>query len=129
MLIVVISRKFYQDLALSFLLLTWVFVMLNKVITAQYFLWFWSFLPLIISQLTLSLQKVLLLIAFWFGTQFSWLYWAYYLEFQGLNCFFYLFLASVAFFAANVYAILEIIRNSSMNNWISIYHPRNDKID
>ncbi|KAH3899030.1 related to GPI mannosyltransferase 1 [Saccharomycodes ludwigii] len=99
---------------------TYAFVIFNKVITSQYFIWYLLFLPLYLSNINdnnnnngrgkakvLHIFKILLI---WVSTQAIWLYFAYYLEFQGLNCFYpWLFIGHLWFFIGNVYILGKLI--------------------
>ncbi|KAL0342991.1 UNVERIFIED_CONTAM: GPI mannosyltransferase 1 [Sesamum angustifolium] len=62
-----------------------------QVITAQYFVWFFCLLPLILPWSNMKLVwKGLACIILWIGAQTNWLAWAYLLEFRGKNVFFQL---------------------------------------
>jgi GPI mannosyltransferase 1 subunit M len=87
-LLLSISIKFSQhQLPLCLLLLTLVFVTWNKVITAQYFLWYISLLPLALSTNSLLQNKRILITTtgFWMTSIAYWLYRAYWLEIHGEN--------------------------------------------
>nr|CCA18245.1 predicted protein putative [Albugo laibachii Nc14] len=113
--IVVISIRFGRDLCFSLFLLTYVFVIFNKVCTAQYFLWYTAFFPLILPYSAISFRwNGLRLIIIWLGAELHWLYWAYYLEMRGANTFLYLWIAGLLFFSANVYILLTIIQKQSI---------------
>mmetsp|Transcript_108572 Transcript_108572/g.150144 ORF Transcript_108572/g.150144 Transcript_108572/m.150144 type:complete len:107 (+) Transcript_108572:647-967(+) len=47
-LMIVGGFLFYYDLIFALFLQTYIFVMMNKVMTAQYFLWQFSFLPVLL---------------------------------------------------------------------------------
>ncbi|KAF4319599.1 hypothetical protein BBO99_00006211 [Phytophthora kernoviae] len=101
--LIAISFTYGRDLPFALFALTMVFVIFNKVCTAQYFLWYTSFLPLIFPLTSLRLQwKGLAMIAAWLGSELHWLYWAYHLEMQGVNTFFPLWLGGLFFFSVNV---------------------------
>lgn len=54
-----------------------------QVCTAQYFVWFFSLLPLILPRLSWPPPRGLVLaMAFWVVLQLHWLLWGYLLEFQ-----------------------------------------------
>lgn len=104
-----ISLKFYKDLPLSVFLLTFLFVTLNKVITAQYFNWWMGPLILIIPQSSLSnIQWIKNLILF-LGPQTLWNYIAYQLEFNGKNVFLTLWFSCLLIFISNVILLLNIL--------------------
>ncbi|KAG6572134.1 GPI mannosyltransferase 1, partial [Cucurbita argyrosperma subsp. sororia] len=87
------------------------FVAFNKVITAQYFVWFFCLLPLILPWSKMKFKwKGLLSISIWTGAQLHWLIWGYLLEFKGKNVLIQLWMASILFLAANT-AVLSLIIN------------------
>lgn len=63
------------------------FVIYNKVITAQYYVWYLSLLPLITPYLNISFKKGVLLCFLWLLSELNWLYWGYGLELHGKNTF------------------------------------------
>eukprot|EP00435_Cladocopium_sp_Y103_P060649 s264_g22.t1 len=65
-------------LPVAFLLQTIAFVATNKVLTAQYFVWWLCLLPA--APATSSILRSLLI---WMGSEVHWLLWAYLLEFKG----------------------------------------------
>ncbi|KYN97926.1 GPI mannosyltransferase I [Plasmodium gaboni] len=88
------------NLELSMFLQTISFIALNKVCTSQYFIWCIPFLPIILCAITLCKRNILLIISsilFFVLAKLQWLWWAYYLEFQGYNTFLQLFYSSVLF--------------------------------
>ena len=82
---------FYYDLFFAMLLQTWVFVVFNKVITEQYFLWYMSLLPLvcinngIAHQYGGSMAFVVLVIYLCYVP--LWSYHSFQVEHMGLNVF------------------------------------------
>ena len=105
-----------SNLALSFLLLTMTFVTYNTVCTAQYFMWYICFIPVIVSQRmlqdgwrNLSSKAVHILTLSWVGALLAWLFHAYKLEILGENSFFTLFLASIIFHVVNVAVVISVI--------------------
>ncbi|KAL1199187.1 GPI mannosyltransferase 1 [Cardamine amara subsp. amara] len=102
---------FYQDLVFCIFLQTVAFVAFNKVITAQYFVWFYCLLPLILPWSRMKLKwEGLLCIIIWIGAQTHWLLWGYMLEFKGVNVFLKLWMASLLFLAANTFVLVKIIQ-------------------
>ncbi|KAL2864352.1 glycosylphosphatidylinositol-alpha 1,4 mannosyltransferase I [Aspergillus lucknowensis] len=105
---VILGKK---DLPGTMLAQTFAFVTFNKVCTSQYFLWYLIFLPFYLPTSSL-LQKPrlgLLVALLWVIGQALWLQQGFYLEFLGASSFVPgLFLASLGFFAVNVW-ILGII--------------------
>ncbi|KAL2498932.1 GPI mannosyltransferase 1 [Abeliophyllum distichum] len=108
----VLIFRFANDLPFCFFVQTLAFVAFNKVITAQYFVWFFCLLPLILPWSNLKLKwKGLACIFLWMGAQIHWLMWGYLLEFRGKNVFIQLWMASLLFLASNTYVLLNIICN------------------
>lgn len=102
--------RFAQDLPFCFFVQTVAFVAFNKVITAQYFVWFFCLLPLILPWSNMKLKSEgLFCIFLWMGTQIHWLMWGYLLEFKGKNVFLQLWTASLIFLAANTFVLIRII--------------------
>ncbi|KAF7836192.1 GPI mannosyltransferase 1 isoform X1 [Senna tora] len=107
----VLIFSFAQDLPFCLFVQTVAFVAFNKVITAQYFVWFFCLLPLILPWSKMKLKwKGLLCILVWMGAQTHWLLWGYLLEFKGKNVFLQLWAASLLFLAANIFVLVVIIR-------------------
>ncbi|XP_071729873.1 GPI mannosyltransferase 1-like [Rutidosis leptorrhynchoides] len=107
--LVLISR-FAQDFPFCFFVQTVAFVAFNKVITAQYFVWFFCLLPLILPWSKMKLKwEGILGVLLWIGAQTHWLFWGYMLEFKGRQVFLQLWAASLLFFAANTYVMITII--------------------
>ncbi|CAM6125279.1 unnamed protein product [Calypogeia fissa] len=101
---------FAKDLPFCLFLQTFAFVTFNKVMTAQYFVWYFCLLPLILPYTTLKLRwKGTVIMAIWTGAQLHWLGWAYLLEFKGKNVFLPLWIASLIFFAANIFVLFMVI--------------------
>lgn len=107
---------FAKDLPFCFFVQTVTFVAFNKVITAQYFVWFFCLLPLILPWSNMKFRwKGLISILLWVGAQFHWLMWAYLLEFKGKNVFLQLWMASIFFLAANTCVLILLIRNHKLS--------------
>ena len=101
--LVVISLVMYEDPPYCFFLLTQTFVTFNKICTSQYFLWYISLLPLVVPGfIHLKLKQVIFPVIFWFLGQAVWLFFAYLLEFRGINSFLYIWLSGIAFYLINV---------------------------
>ncbi|KAF2071935.1 hypothetical protein CYY_006750 [Polysphondylium violaceum] len=110
-LLLVITMVYYNDLEFCLLLETITFVAFNKVCTVQYFIWYFSLLPLVIPFSSLSLLKYIILFAAWMGSQGFWLFSAFSLEFLGQQTFWNIWLAGLLFFAANIFILEMFIIN------------------
>jgi len=115
-LVTAIGLKFgnHLDVNLAMFAQTVVFVTFNKVVTAQYFLWYFSILPLIVPKLDMSWVKAGILSLLWFVAEISWLTPAYFLEFQAFNTFVPIWLESIAFFCCNMGILMAIISSYTM---------------
>ncbi|KAK8650912.1 hypothetical protein V6N13_140533 [Hibiscus sabdariffa] len=103
---------FAKDLVFCFFVQTVAFVAFNKVITAQYFVWFFCLLPLILPWTNMKFKwQGLCCILLWMGAQTHWLLWGYLLEFKGKNVFLQLWMASLLFQAANTFILIMLIRH------------------
>ncbi|KAG0052384.1 hypothetical protein BGZ83_002678 [Gryganskiella cystojenkinii] len=113
-LVLAIGCCFGKDIFFCAFLQTFAFVAWNKVCTAQYFMWYIVFLPLLIPclasnpRMSLRKQGKNMLLG-WVLSQGLWLSQAYNLEFLGLNTFWKLFLASALMYASNVWILAELI--------------------
>ncbi|KAF7586212.1 GPI mannosyltransferase 1 [Aspergillus hancockii] len=108
---VVLAKK---SLAGAMLAQTFSFVTFNKVCTSQYFLWYLVFLPFYLpsSSLMKNPRLGITVAALWVIAQALWLQQGFYLEFLGVSSFVPgLFLASLGFFAVNVWILGIIIRD------------------
>lgn len=114
-LIILISFHFCrtrQTIQFALLLIAFIMVTYNPVITSQYFVWFLSLLPLTINNFrSLSIRQVIILPSLWFLGQGMWLLCAYFLEFKGINSFDFIWLASVIFFIINIIIVQILIEN------------------
>lgn len=107
----VLVSCFAKDLVFCFFVQTVAFVAFNKVVTAQYFVWFFCLLPLILPWSNMKLKwEGLCCILIWMGAQTQWLLWGYLLEFGGKNVFLQLWIAGLIFLAANTFVLILIIR-------------------
>ncbi|KAH6761935.1 hypothetical protein C2S52_019368 [Perilla frutescens var. hirtella] len=78
----ILVSRFALDLPFCLFLLTVAFVAFNKVITAQYFMWFFCLLPIILPWSNMKIKwRGLACISVWIGAQTHWLMWGYLLEF------------------------------------------------
>eukprot|EP00088_Acartia_fossae_P013422 TRINITY_DN17034_c0_g1_i1.p1 TRINITY_DN17034_c0_g1~~TRINITY_DN17034_c0_g1_i1.p1 ORF type:complete len:409 (+),score=50.51 TRINITY_DN17034_c0_g1_i1:44-1270(+) len=111
-LLLAITHRFHNIYELNFCLfcLTVVFVTFNKVVTAQYFVWYFCLLPLVAPSLRLTKKQIILGSILWGFAQSSWLLPAYLLEFKGSNTYMFIWLESLAFFSANIGILAKLIR-------------------
>ncbi|KAH6574135.1 hypothetical protein BASA50_010051 [Batrachochytrium salamandrivorans] len=113
-LVGLLGVMFAHDLPTACFLQTFAFVMLNKVCTSQYFLWYICLLPLVLpfSRLTGDRWKHgVALTAAWVFGQALWLSQAYRLEHLGHNTFMELWVAGIVFFVINVTILNTMIVN------------------
>ena len=118
------AYKFHSDLPFCFFIQTFMFVSFNKVCTSQYFLWYLAYLPILLPRLSLTAKKIFLIVFLWFFGQAAWLLPAYYLEFQGKNTFFEIWLASMGFLTINVWIAWELLTHYNFPQAASVMHGR-----
>lgn len=100
--------------AIAPLLQTVALVAMNKVVTAQYFVWWWSMLPLALPWLAwrhwpLSRAGIL-----WATAEVHWLLWAYLLEFRRWPVRLGVWFASWLLLAAHLLLLLELRRSARL---------------
>jgi phosphatidylinositol glycan class M len=93
-----------------------IFVTFNKVVTAQYFLWYISLLPLSIPNIMLSRKRICFLIGAWFASELHWNFWSGVLEVGGTNCFYMLWIATIVFFFTNISIIVQLISSYNLTD-------------
>jgi len=110
-ILVSMSFKFSQTEELPFCLfcLTYILVAFNTVITSQYFVWIMSLLPICYPFISITFIEIINVILIWTVPQIMWLWFAYGLEFVGINTFQLIWVESLLFFIANVTVLSVII--------------------
>ena len=114
-LILLITLFMFENINLCLILLTMVFVVFNKVITAQYFIWYLCLLPLIVNKNLLFKEKKMkgiFLGGIWMFFEGIWNSYSHLLEYNGKNKFMEMWLIDVGFFLINCWGIKEIIVNN-----------------
>lgn len=102
-----IEKPSHNKISLIFTMVLDLFLL--QVVTAQYFVWFFCLLPLILPWSNMKLKwEGLSCILVWIGAQLHWLMWGYLLEFKGINVFLQLWLAGLLFLAANTFVLIMI---------------------
>ena len=104
------SARLSSDLPLCLLIQTLLFVAFNKVVTAQYFLWYVSLLPLVLPFTRLSTATLCALSVVWLVAELHWLSWAYQVELLGIPAFAGLHIASCCFFTVCIICTAVVVR-------------------
>ncbi|KAJ3156793.1 hypothetical protein HDU86_003559 [Geranomyces michiganensis] len=113
-LVLILGAMLAKDIVFACFAQTFAFVMLNKVCTSQYFMWYICFLPVILPSSRLCgdmWRHGLALLALWVGAQALWLSQAYRLEHLGHNTFRELWAASALFYVVNAIILAALIRH------------------
>jgi GPI mannosyltransferase 1 subunit M len=113
-----------HHLPFVFFFQTFTFVMLNKVCTSQYFMWYLWFLPLVIPRLArvtgsergISTFWATSMAILWVGSQALWLSYGYKLEFLGNQVFLELWASGIVMLLANAWILGMLL---SKYRWIS----------
>lgn len=106
-----LAFQLHHDLPICLLVQTMSFVALNKVCTAQYFVWWFCLLPLCIPRLKWPLPRsTVIATTLWVGAQLHWLFWGYQLEFKSQAVHLYIWAAGIVFMAANTLLIIEVLK-------------------
>ncbi|KAI8912170.1 PIG-M-domain-containing protein [Powellomyces hirtus] len=111
-LVTVLGAVLAKDVVFACFAQTFAFVMLNKVCTSQYFMWYLCFLPIILpsSRFTNDRKKGgLILLSLWVGAQALWLSQAYALEHLGQNTFRELWVAGAVFYIVNAAVLAKFV--------------------
>ena len=96
---------------------TWAFVTFNKVMTAQYQLWYMSLMPFLAVNSGIvhsSCWKSPLLYVTQLGFMQMWLYYAVKLEWFGDDTFYEMQYVNYGYFVANILSIIMILREHKM---------------
>jgi len=129
LLILITSLKMFSNLEFCILIQTMIFVAFNKVITAQYFIWYISLLPLIAHKNELfSTKKVYGFILFivWLFFELIWNYFSHSIEVLGNNKFYEINLINICFFIINCWIIKELIKYQKFDD-VSEINNDNDE--
>jgi phosphatidylinositol glycan class M len=101
-LLIKITSSNYKNLRLFIFLMTYVFVLFNKVLTVQYYMWIFGALTLIINSLTYVIMKrwraLMHMFATWFLGVLVWVWCAEKIEGQGQNLFGFMWVVCLARF-------------------------------
>jgi len=114
-LILTVTIFLYKDINLCLIALTMIFVHFNKVITAQYFIWYLSLIPLIIHRNILFNRrntKAIIMFIIWMFFELIWNTFSHKLEYEGKNYFLTLWIINICFFLTSCQFIKEIIVNT-----------------
>ena len=114
-LILSVTIFLYKDINLCLIILTMIFVHFNKVITAQYFIWYLSLIPLIIHRNLLfgvKKLKAILLLTIWMIFEIIWNRYSHLLEYEGQNYFMSMWIVNILFFLTSCWIVREIIVNT-----------------
>ena len=114
-LILSVTIFLYKDINLCLIVLTMIFVHFNKVITAQYFIWYLSLIPLIIHRNLLfgvKKLKAILLLTIWMIFEIIWNRYSHLLEYEGQNYFMSMWIVNILFFLTSCWIMREIIVNT-----------------
>ena len=114
-LILSVTIFLYKDFNLCLIVLTMIFVHFNKVITAQYFIWYLSLIPLIIHRNLLfgvKKLKAILLLTIWMIFEIIWNRYSHLLEYEGQNYFMSMWIVNILFFLTSCWIVREIIVNT-----------------
>lgn len=113
LLIGLITLSYSSNINQNLILLTYIFVHFNKVITAQYFIWYFSLFPLINNNNLFKERKNILLGILWLVFELLWNFYANKLEYKGINVFTEMFIVEILFFLINVIIIGHIIKGEN----------------
>lgn len=113
-MLLLLAIKLGADLPFCMLLQATAFVALNKVCTAQYFVWYLSLLPLALPSTLAAGERhrrpAAALVCGWAGSCGAWLWLAYRLEYAGTGSYTQVWLGSLCFLAANGALLCSMVR-------------------
>jgi phosphatidylinositol glycan class M len=107
------SLKLFTKINFCLVVQTIVFVTFNKVVTAQYFVWYMSLLPLIAKHNDLFIGKKLyglFLISVWVFLEILWAVYANVVEHKGRNSFLEIWFTCIGFFLTNCFILQQLIK-------------------
>lgn len=107
-----LSLTHYRTPDLCLALQTLTFVMLNKVSTSQYFLWYLWLVPLLYPTLDMPPLRAGLVVGVWLAGQGLWLATGYLVEFECLNYFLLMHFAGLLFFLSQCYIVCLLISSA-----------------
>jgi len=117
LLVIYCSLFLFKDLNICLTIITWIFVTFNKVVTAQYYLWYLSLVPLIMPFNRMFLDKKIkcgILFALWFYFEIYWNTLSHRLEYKGENLFLEIMGLNFIFFLINC-VIVEELASDNIN--------------
>lgn len=100
-------RHAVKDLGMAFLAQSVAFVAFNKVSTAQYFVWYLCWFCVRVERATEKIDGRWVLA--WPAALGFWLFWAYLLEFRGLEVHLFLWIAGLVWFWVNIELLRKLI--------------------
>ncbi len=100
-------RHAVKDLGMAFLAQSVAFVAFNKVSTAQYFVWYLCWFCVRIERASKKVDGRWVLA--WPAALGFWLFWAYLLEFRGLQVHLFLWIAGIIWFWVNIELLRKLI--------------------
>ena len=114
-LIFTVTIFLYKDINLCLIILTMIFVHFNKVITAQYFIWYLSLIPLIVHRnllFNVKKWKALIMFIIWMFFELIWNSYSHLLEYEGKNYFITMWIVNVFFFLISCIFVFQLIVNN-----------------
>ena len=114
-LILTVTIFLYKDINLCLIILTMIFVHFNKVITAQYFIWYLSLIPLIVHRnllFNVKKWKALIMFIIWMFFELIWNSYSHLLEYEGKNYFITMWIVNVFFFLISCIFVFQLIVNN-----------------